>query len=152
MILRPLQGGRLDLGRLRSKNLAPAFDLMLASISNVLSLMSQTIVSNSKLKFASVDESIENMDNAWFNLLELIGHEIGKNPTKRGTFGIRLISSLLYVLGTRTRAIFVAMPSAVIHQDPKSALIVANRLRICPGYVNCLLDHSDVLINNWNYR
>jgi hypothetical protein len=135
MLLRPLQGGHADLSLLRSPDLGPHYDNALCQMANLLRAIGSAITDTGPRAFKQADDAVAAMDTAWFSLLDVMAPKLLSNPLQRGALEVRLISSLLYVLGTRVRAAYVALPAALAARDPTAAALAAARLQAYPGWI-----------------
>lgn len=85
-----------------------------------------------------MDKLIEDMDLSWINFTDAIAAPASFNMDQHDEeerFALHIISTLIFIAGSRIRIAYAALPAAIMCQDPSAAKIVATRMVETPGWL-----------------
>lgn len=92
---------------------------------------------NSDLSFSRrADHALDLLDDAWTHLLDAVANLVAERECSEDeAFALHVMTALTYVVGTRARAAFAALPEAIYARDKTAPAIRAAHLARSPGWV-----------------
>jgi hypothetical protein len=132
-LARPVKSGRTNLALFQLPELRKRFQHLLSCLK--IQLQSFARAAQGQKKWREVDCALEQLDCAWIDFLDeaVVAAAGCTNPD--AAFGLRGTAAFAYLVGSRTRSLYVALAGAVKGSDPEAISLATRRIEITPGWV-----------------
>jgi hypothetical protein len=133
-LTRPVKSGGLNFALVQRPQVRARFHHLLKCVKTQLRVFAGAARGQQKWKEADV--ALGELERAWIEFLDEAVVVVDGCSDPDAAFGLRSTSAFLYLVGSRTRSLYIALAGAVRLKDPEADSIAIKRVEITPGWLS----------------